>query len=458
MSEFSLIDKGRGKVILYNGHQYYKKKVYKNGMVWWTCSHKPRTNCTGSITMQEDRIVKEVEHIPECVPDHVANVMIEKIQKCKERVKQINCDPIPTIYNDSVEEMEHSGLDLICKIPPFKNIKSGLYKARNIFLGIDKVVNKNVSDVFTSLTFLLTTLQFHTFLLADYKCDDIRIILFSTNEAKSKMHEVTHYFGDGTFKVCMNTAFSQVYTLHGDVGSTSSHTIIVPLIYVLMSEKTYKAYVVLFIEIIKSQFPNWSPLKYTSDFEEASMKAMSTVFPSINLKGCYFHFGQCLGRKLKSLNLNKNQFYRRCASLCKILALLPENKIHEGWIYIKTEYTNYPEVLPFLNYFENQWMRDSMKHIWCAWGERHCTTNFLEGWHFKLNSGIRRNNNIVHVLNALRKDAALRTVNLKQQTAQTPAENRGKLTKLRERFIRECQTELLSGAISVGHYLEKLRF
>lgn len=178
-------------------------------------------------------------------------------------------------------------------------------------------------------------------------------LVLTKQKAKCQGHrnsggQVTHYFGDGTFKVCKNTAFSQVYTLQGDVGSTSAYTNIVPLIYVLMSEKTYKADVVLF-EIIKSQFPNWSPLKYTSDFEEASMKAMSTVFPSINLKGCYFHFGQCLGRKLKSLNLNKNQFYRRCASLCKILALLPENKIHEGWIYIKTEYTNYPEVLPFLN-------------------------------------------------------------------------------------------------------------
>lgn len=46
-----------------------------------------------------------------------------------------------------------------------------------------------------------------------------------------------------------------------------------------------------------------SPLKFTSELEEAAMKASSTVLPNINLKGCYFHFGQCLGRKLKSVTV-----------------------------------------------------------------------------------------------------------------------------------------------------------
>lgn len=59
---------------------------------------------------------------------------------------------------------------------------------------------------------------------------------------------IEYFFGYGTFKVC-TLPFYQLYTLHDDLGSTDESTNIVPLIYVLMSEKTEKSNTILFLLI-----------------------------------------------------------------------------------------------------------------------------------------------------------------------------------------------------------------
>lgn len=52
MNEFSIVTKGRGKVMLYNGYEYVKKKVYKSGGVWWRCCQQLKKKCTGSVTIE----------------------------------------------------------------------------------------------------------------------------------------------------------------------------------------------------------------------------------------------------------------------------------------------------------------------------------------------------------------------------------------------------------------------
>lgn len=66
--------------------------------------------------------------------------------------------------------------------------------------------------------------------------------------------------------------FSQLYSIHGDLGSTVNNTNILPLVYALMSSRTEKSYFILF-SLIKSQIPGWNPTSYKTDYEIAAMNA-----------------------------------------------------------------------------------------------------------------------------------------------------------------------------------------
>ena len=59
-----------------------------------------------------------------------------------------------------------------------------------------------------------------------------------------------------------------------------------------MSQKTEKAYTLLF-QFIKAEFSSlMSPQLFISDFERAIQNTLEAVFPLSQHVGCWFHFGQ----------------------------------------------------------------------------------------------------------------------------------------------------------------------
>lgn len=184
-----------------------------------------------------------------------------------------------------VGSFQTSGLDLVCKVPSFESIKSSLYRFRNAAAGVTHLKSKQGINV-------QIPPEFNNFVLADYSDGDNRIIAFCTKKAKKVMNEVHDFYSDGTFKSCPSP-FIQLYSIHGDLGSTVNHTNIVPLVYALMSDKKMESDIILF-SMIKSQIPDWDPKKYKTDYERAAMKAFTTVFPSVIISGCYYHFNHSI--------------------------------------------------------------------------------------------------------------------------------------------------------------------
>ena len=110
----------------------------------------------------------------------------------------------------------------------------------------------------------------------------------------------------------------------------------VPLLYVLMSRRTagdYKA-VLKFIKdkIFKKKF---ALQEVVGDFEKAVWRAVQDVFPGVAIKGCGFHWSQCLLRKIKNIGMTK--LYREhegVRSICKQLMslnLIPWQKVQLCW-------------------------------------------------------------------------------------------------------------------------------
>ena len=49
-NQWSFIKRGGGQVLLHAGHQYYKKKSFKNGVTVYECNQR-RQHCRGSVNI-----------------------------------------------------------------------------------------------------------------------------------------------------------------------------------------------------------------------------------------------------------------------------------------------------------------------------------------------------------------------------------------------------------------------
>jgi len=96
--------------------------------------------------------------------------------------------------------------------------------------------------------------------------------------------------------------YLQIYTIHVDIGSTSSETNVIPVIFVLLPNKTKNIYT-RFFELIKEHIPNINPNIITIDFEAATIQAIKDVFPNTQISGCNYHFNQSLWRKVQNVGL-----------------------------------------------------------------------------------------------------------------------------------------------------------
>ncbi len=53
-------------------------------------------------------------------------------------------------------------------------------------------------------------------------------------------------------------------------------------------------------EAIKNLEPSLNPDSIMTDFEKAAINAFTSSFPSSNQRGCFFHFTQCIWRKIQT--------------------------------------------------------------------------------------------------------------------------------------------------------------
>ena len=145
-----------------------------------------------------------------------------------------------------------------------------------------------------------------------------------------------------------------------------------PLLYVLMSRRTagdYKA-VLKFIKdkIFKKKF---ALQEVVGDFEKAVWRpAVQDVFPGVIIKGCGFHWSQCLLRKIKNIGMTK--LYREhegVRSICKQLMslnLIPWQKVQLCWENLvqqgkdlKLKRCDAEKLVKFLKYVKFYWIQNN---------------------------------------------------------------------------------------------------
>jgi MULE transposase domain len=163
------------------------------------------------------------------------------------------------------------------------------------------------------------------FLLYDSGDSDIndsnRIIIFSTEKNLNILSEVEHWFADATFKLSPKLFF-QIFTIHAIYINN-----VMPLVYVLMTNKTKESYLKVMYELIKLR-PNLDPSTIMTDFELAMINAFKQVFPNAIQIGYYFHHKQCLLRKMQDERYvlgkyNSNSQFKLKVKMLSALAFVP---------------------------------------------------------------------------------------------------------------------------------------
>src|SRR6218665_733220 len=108
---------------------------------------------------------------------------------------------------------------------------------------------------------------------------------------------------------------------------------------------------------------NFKPQSVMTDFEQAALLAFKTVYPDIQQRGCLFHMGQCLWRKIKSMeDLRLRYISDPDVALCirqlLSLAFVPSSDVVAAFDeLVESSFfrENEEMVLQLVNYFEDNW-------------------------------------------------------------------------------------------------------
>ena len=218
-----------------------------------------------------------------------------------------------------------------------------------------------------------------------------RILIFSTTKNLEVLAEASSWFIDATFKVVPDI-FYQMLTVHGKLPTGWT----IPLVFALMPNKLHSSYLTVFNELKQLQ-PNLNPDTVMMDFEQGLQLAITTAFPSYYVRGCLFHWGQAIHRRvvlqgLLSQYKDITSHVRRDIRRILGLPFLPEDIVVAIWENeIKPSLD--PSVLPLCSYSEETWLGDNARYNKDVWPQYHSvltgqdrTNNKLEGFH----SGLKK--------------------------------------------------------------------
>ena len=208
--------------------------------------------------------------------------------------------PLPQIYEEErgkiiTTDLGTSPEEVAGKLPFFSSIKTQLYRQRHFLIPQSA---KDANDIILNDEWSQTESGEH-FILIDDISEGSRIIVFGTDDSLRRLCASDIVSMDGTFKVCLRV-FYQLYVIHSHMYGT-----VLPELFCLLPDKkaaTYHRLLSLLITKCAEREYCLKPVTIIVDFELAVHNVVRTLFPASSLKGCLFHFGQALWRKLQALS------------------------------------------------------------------------------------------------------------------------------------------------------------
>ena len=361
----------------------------KSNKNYWVCRHP---DCKAIIKIVDNNANSEPKH-----PMHseVTKLEIESMKVIKlmkvQSVQDEHTD-LKVIYDRSIKVLTDQGyklVDINVHVKSYVQFRGTLVKCR----GKEKpTLPHSLRDLRLTGDYLLTN-EHTPFLRSDNLNDDNRIIIFMSLYATEWIRSCQSIHGDGTFKECPDMFF-QFYVLFGE-----RFNFIVPCCYIVLPNKTTKTYIetlAVIKNIVKpiedTTLQPMSPVYAMTDFELAMQNALLNQFPSIKLKGCFFHQKQAVQHWVNIKGYKKemrvNSEFRIWVNMLSTIALVPLHMLADSLeivenFHVETE----NDRIPILTYFKKVWINGKFPPETWNYFEHigRKTNNDVEGFNRYLN-------------------------------------------------------------------------
>ena len=387
----------------------------------------------------------------------------------KERVVQDSHLSVKEIFLSTIDAAaerlltNHPEAQVGAPLPTYDQVSTILQKARS---SVRPPLPSSRAAIELGEAYTKTT-NGQNFLLFNEGTTD-RILGFSTNELIIALCNASTVFMDGTFRV-VPEIFSQLYTLHGFYKDC-----MIPMAYFLLPNKdkdTYKRMFGLLKTHALSLGLTFNPPGFQLDFESSALLAIKETFPSAHRKGCFFHFTQCIWRKVQKFGLQadyKDPEVKRLVRSIGTLALTPLERLDEAWMEIDAQspgldHPSYEKTLRLKQYFIETWMENDEefpRSLWNHYGNFSArTTNHLEGWHRALNRKVGKShvNLFVMIEHLQKQERKFRTAMLQLRNGAKPPRPCKKYVDFNDK-LRKFVEDLESDERSLIDYIKSAAF
>lgn len=456
--EFTVTEKGNRKLIV-NGYMFVKDRV-TDTKIYWKCEKFAVMKCHARVHTEADRVVKHVgEH------NHAADVASVEAAK----VVRDATDRALTSQDSGHQIVAQASVGIsaavAAKLPQPSSWKRSLRRARRTGeVALPTPQSRSELQIPREIVLLDDGEQFLKF---DSGAGEDRILIFSTERNLRLLTQSPHWYCDGTFKTCP-PLFTQIYSVHSIVDKR-----VLPAIFALLPSKSEDTYSRLFAQM-KNMLPTANPDSVMTDFESATVNAFHYEYPNTTQRGCFFHFTQCLYRKIQDNGLQHKYCteadFALTMRMLSGLAFVPVPEVIAAFDRLCDSGMFPAEAQPVLDYFEDNWIGRPQRRnrrraprfqhsLWNCYDSVSTglpkTNNALEGWHRGFAELLSCNHpTIWKFIKALKTEQAKNDLCVEQSLAgQQPPLGRKKYRDCAQRITRIVEQY---GQIDIVDYLRGL--
>lgn len=311
------------------------------------------------------------------------NTIKSASRSCNDKTKSVIADNLSNISDEA-----SARLPLISNLTRIvQNIRQKKIDAFPICKSLENLV---IPEEFT------VTNKNKKFLFHNIGDSKDKFLMFTTKKNIRFLRKCKLWQADGTFK-CVPTLFCQLYTIHGFHENKT-----IPLVFFLLPNKQKKIYNSA-LSVLKNMMKDFQPEEINIDFESAFMKSFKKLFPLTRMKGCHFHFGQCIFRHIQECGFQTvygtDLAFSSAIKMIISLAFVPAVDVvyaYEKLIKLDYYVKNEAVLSEFLNYFEATWIGEKKRNhtrgqplfeikLWNSYdyvlNDLPRTNNAVEGWH-----------------------------------------------------------------------------
>lgn len=433
----SSTQRGEHKLIDSLGYSYTVKRK-TNVCVHWRCALRNK-NITCPVVIKEhnnnEYIRGEMDH---CHPPEACPALSTKVSSIvKRKAMEDVFRPAADIVDEVLREHVDPNVPLTSLPAPINLARQGNRRRR-----------ANRPDEPLDLNFDLNEDHIPSeFLKYDVRVGERRHLIFATNDQLKLLAKAKRWYADATFKV-VRQPFTQLFSIHAFVQRDGNFKQ-VPLLFALMSGKRRKDYKKILAKTKEIVGDSFKLTEILIDFEASVWRAIPEIFPEVEIRGCVFHWGQAVWRKIQELGLQSpytndvdmHKYLRKLLSL----PYVPAENIEELFFRFYRKANGSPQLLQLLDYVRTTWITSSIwpPTSWCAFQRSIRTNNDVEGWHCRLNLKARKGQlNFYLLVKLLHDEAKLVSIQVRllsdgkvlRYQKQKYRKQHGQLVNLREEF------------------------